>query len=319
MKKIAVLTSGGDAPGMNAAIRAVVNASHYHGIEVYGVYRGYKGLMDGSIQPLTTESVAGVIHKGGTILKSARSEEFKQPENRQKGIDQLRSLGIEGLVVIGGDGSFIGAQKLAEERIATIALPGTIDNDLAYTDETIGFDTAVNTVLDAITKIRDTSFSHEKPTIIEVMGRYCGDIALYAGIAGGAGTIIIPEEKDTKDQMVEQLRQGHEKGRLDHIIMLAEGVQSASSLQSELKEKYGISTRISVLGFIQRGGDPTSRDRILASRMGVEAVELLKNGHSGRAVGIRNNQIYHLSISHALKKEKTIDQSMYHLTNLLSV
>ncbi|ADH99512.1 6-phosphofructokinase [Salisediminibacterium selenitireducens] len=319
MNKIAVLTSGGDAPGMNAAIRAVVSASHYHGIEVYGVYRGYKGLMDGSIQPLTTESVAGVIHKGGTILKSARSEEFKQPENRQKGIDQLRSLGIKGLVVIGGDGSFIGAQKLAEEGIATIALPGTIDNDLAYTDETIGFDTAVNTVLDAITKIRDTSFSHEKPTIIEVMGRYCGDIALYAGIAGGAGTIIIPEEKGTKDQMIEQIRQGHEKGSLDHIIMLAEGVQSASSLQSELKEKYGISSRISVLGFIQRGGDPTSRDRILASRMGVEAVELLKNGHSGRAVGIRNNQIYHLSISHALKKEKTIDQSMYHLTNLLSL
>lgn len=319
MKRIAVLTSGGDAPGMNAAIRAVVRASVYYKMEVYGVYRGYKGLIDGDLEPLYASSVADIIHKGGTFLKSARSEAFKEPHYRKQAADHLKANGIEGLVVIGGDGSFLGANKLSEEGIATIALPGTIDNDLAYTDESIGFDTSVNTVLDSISRIRDTSTSHEKPTIVEVMGRHCGDIALYAGIAGGAGTIIIPEEKTTTKDIIVKLDQDRKRGKLHHIILLAEGVQSAASLQSELQEQTGINARISVLGFIQRGGDPTSRDRILASRMGVRAVELLKDGLTNQAVGVRDNQIYHLAIREALAMKKSFDHEMYELTKILSV
>ncbi|AOM82941.1 6-phosphofructokinase [Salisediminibacterium beveridgei] len=319
MKRIAVLTSGGDAPGMNAAIRSVVRASVYYQIEIYGVYRGYRGLIDGDIEPLYASSVADIIHKGGTFLKSARSEAFKEPKFRKQAADHLKAKGIDGLVVIGGDGSFIGAEKISEEGISTVAIPGTIDNDLAYTDESIGFDTSVNTVLDSISKIRDTSTSHEKPTIVEVMGRHCGDIALYSGIAGGAGTIIIPEEKTTTNEIIAKLNKDRQRGKLHHLILLAEGVQSAASLQEELKKQTGISARISVLGFIQRGGDPTSRDRILASRMGVKAVELLMDGHSNQAVGIHNNQVYHLPIQEALAITKPFDQEMYDLTKILSV
>lgn len=319
MKRIAVLTSGGDAPGMNAAIRAVVRASVYYQIEIYGVYRGYKGLIDGNMEPLDASSVADIIHKGGTFLKSARSEAFKEQKFRKQAADHLKAKGIYGLVVIGGDGSFIGAEKISEEGISTVAIPGTIDNDLAYTDESIGFDTSVNTVLDSISKIRDTSTSHEKPTIVEVMGRHCGDIALYSGIAGGAGTIIIPEEKTTTKEIIAKLDQDRQRGKLHHLILLAEGVQSAASLQSELKEQTGINARISVLGFIQRGGEPTSRDRILASRLGVRAVELLMNGQSNQAVGVHNNQVYQMPIQEALAITKPFDHEMYDLTKILSV
>lgn len=319
VNKIGVLTSGGDAPGMNAAIRAVVRAAVYYNIQVVGITRGYAGLINGQLMEMEASSVGDIIHKGGTMLKTARSEEFKTEEGRRKAFEVLKENGVDGLVVIGGDGSFAGAQKLSEMGIKTIGIPGTIDNDLAYTDYSIGFDTAVNTVLEAVTKIRDTSTSHEKATIIEVMGRNCGDIAMHAGLAGGAESIIVPEEPVGIEEIAKKLIQGKERGKLHHIIMLAEGSGNASKLQEEILEKTGYSARISVLGFIQRGGDPTSFDRILASKMGVNAVELLLNGESNKAVGIKNNAIFNLDITEALKEKKSFDESMYKLTEILSV
>lgn len=318
MKRVAVLTSGGDAPGMNAAIRAVVRASVYYDVEAYGVYRGYKGLMEGEIVHMDAASVGDIIHKGGTILKSARSNTFKTEEGRTRAAEQLETFGIDGLIVIGGDGSFMGAEKLSELGFPTIALPGTIDNDLHYTDYSIGFDTAVNTVLEAVTKIRDTSTSHEKATIIETMGRNCGDIALHAGISGGAESIIIPEEPVDTASVIANLRKGQEHGKEHQIIMLAEGANQAQLLQAELLEQAEINARVSVLGFIQRGGDPTNRDRILASKMGVQAVEMLLNGDSNQAVGIRHDQLNAMPISLALQQEKSFDREMYKLTQILS-
>jgi len=319
LKKIAVLTSGGDAPGMNAAIRAVVRACVYYDIVPYGVRRGYEGLIHSDIKKLSASSVGDIIHKGGTFLKTARSQEFMTKEGREKAAASLRALGIEGLVVIGGDGSFRGAERLTEEGIATIGIPGTIDNDLAYTDFTVGFDTAVNTVLHAVTKIRDTSTSHEKTTIIEVMGRYCGDLALYAGIAGGAESIIIPEDPVSTQDVVNRLNKGKERGKMHHIIMLAEGSGNASKLQEDLLREAGENSRITVLGFIQRGGDPTSADRILASRLGIEAVELLRREESGLAVGVRHSSVFSMPISEAMKQKKKLDHSMYNMAEILSV
>ncbi|GEL06596.1 6-phosphofructokinase [Salisediminibacterium halotolerans] len=319
MKRLAVLTSGGDAPGMNAAIRAIVRASVYYNAEIYGVYRGYKGLMQGELVHMDAASVGDIVHKGGTILKSARSKAFKTEEGRSKAVEQLNAFGIDGLVVIGGDGSFMGAEKLNELGFPTIALPGTIDNDLNYTDYSIGFDTAVNTVLEAVTKIRDTSTSHEKATIIEVMGRNCGDIALHAGVSGGAESIIIPEEPVDTAEVIAKLRKGQKQGKEHQIIMLAEGANQAQLLQNELLERAEVNARVSVLGFIQRGGDPTGRDRILASKMGVRAVEMLLNGVSNHAVGIRHDKLYEIPIADALKEEKQLDEEMYKLTQILSI
>ncbi|WP_280770875.1 6-phosphofructokinase [Salipaludibacillus daqingensis] len=319
MKRIGVLTSGGDAPGMNAAIRSIVRSAIYHGIEVMGVNRGFRGLIEGDLFMMDVSSVGDIIHKGGTMLKSSRSEEFKTIEGRKKAMENLNNASIEGLVVIGGDGSFQGAREISELGIKTIGIPGTIDNDLAYTDFTIGFDTAVNTVLDSISKIRDTSTSHEKATIIEVMGRNCGDIALHAGISGGAESIVIPEMPLKIEDMIKKLNQGYDRGKLHHIILLAEGAGKAEDMRIELAEKAGIDARVSVLGFIQRGGDPTSFDRILASKMGVHAVEMLLEGYTNMVVGIKDSHLFHMDITESLKVKKRFDKDLYRLTELLSI
>lgn len=324
MMKIGVLTSGGDAPGMNAAVRAVARYAIFNDVKVMGINRGYQGLIEGDIFEMTLSSVGDIIHRGGTILKSARCEEFRTKEGRKKAINVLKVFGIEGLVVIGGDGSFMGAKKLSEEGIAAIGIPGTIDNDLAYTDYTIGFDTAVNTVLDAISKIRDTSTSHGRANIVEVMGRHCGDIALYAGLAGGAESIILPEEGFCIDSVCKKLIQGKNRGKLHSIIMLAEGVvaegsQNAFEVGKEIQDKTGIDTRVTVLGHIQRGGSPTANDRILASRMGAKAVELLMNNESGKVVGIKGNELFALDINEALSKSKGFNKDMYELAKILSI
>ncbi|WP_069648947.1 6-phosphofructokinase [Caloranaerobacter ferrireducens] len=319
MKTIGVLTSGGDAPGMNAAVRAVVRTAIYNGLKVMGVKQGYNGLISGNIEEMNLSSVADIIHRGGTILRTARCEEFKTEEGRKKALTVLKVFGIEGLVVIGGDGSFQGAKKLSELGVPTIGIPGTIDNDLGYTDYTIGFDTAVNTVLDAISKIRDTSTSHGRAVIVEVMGRHCGDIALYAGLAGGAESVIVPEEGFDIDDVCKRLIQGRNRGKLHSIILLAEGVGKAYELGEEIQEKTGIETRVTVLGHIQRGGSPTAFDRILASKMGAKAVELLLEGKSGRVIGVKGNELFDMDIDEALALEKNFDKGMYNLTKILSI
>lgn len=319
MKTIGVLTSGGDAPGMNAAIRAVVRTAIYNGVRVLGIKQGYNGLINGDIREMELSSVADIIHRGGTKLRTARSEEFKTEEGRKKALNILEVFGIDGLIVIGGDGSFKGAQKLNEMGLPTIGIPGTIDNDLGYTDYTIGFDTAVNTVLDAVSKLRDTSTSHGRANIIEVMGRHCGDIALYSGLAGGAESVIIPEVGYEVDSVCKKLLQGKNRGKLHSIIMIAEGVGNAVQLGKEIEEKTGIETRVTVLGHIQRGGSPTANDRILASKMGAEAVNLLLKGETCKVVGIKDNKIISMNTYEALKVKSHLDEEMYTLTKILSI
>ncbi|RKD33411.1 6-phosphofructokinase [Thermohalobacter berrensis] len=319
MKTIAVLTSGGDAPGMNAAIRAVVRTSIYKGLKVMGIKKGYNGLINGNIEEMNLSSVADIIHRGGTILRTARCEEFKTDEGLNKALNVIKVFGIDGVVVIGGDGSFQGAKKLSDAGVPTIGIPGTIDNDLAYTDYTIGFDTAVNTVLDAVSKIRDTSTSHGRAIILEVMGRDCGDIALYSGLAGGAESVIVPEEGFDIDVVCKKLIQGKNRGKLHHIIIVAEGVGKAYEFGNEIQEKTGIETRVTVLGHIQRGGSPTAFDRILASKMGSRAVELLLEGKSGRVIGVKGNELFDKEINEALKVEREFDRDMYDLTRILSI
>lgn len=320
MKRIGVLTSGGDAPGMNAAVRAITRKGIYHGLEVYGIHQGYNGLIQGNIQKLEAGSVGDILQRGGTVLQSARSEEFKTPEGQQKAIRQLKDHGIEALVVIGGDGSYQGAKKLTEQGFNCIGVPGTIDNDIPGTDFTIGFDTALNTVLDAIDKIRDTASSHERTFIIEVMGRNAGDIALWSGLAGGAESIIIPEEKFDLKDVVERLEQGKKRGKRHSIIIVAEGVMSGNEFAEKLKKTGAIGdTRVSVLGHIQRGGSPTAFDRVLASRLGARAVELLLEGKGGRAVGIQNNQLVDHDILEILGKPHAVNKNMYKLSKELSI
>lgn len=319
MKKIGVLTSGGDSPGMNPAIRAVVRKAIFHDVEVYGIYGGYSGLINGNIKKLELGSVGDIIHRGGTMLHSARCPEFKTKEGQQKGIDQLVAHGIEGLVVIGGDGSYRGAKALTEQGFPCVGVPGTIDNDIPGTDMTIGFDTALNTVIDAVDKIRDTATSHERTFVIEVMGRDAGDIALWAGLAGGAETILIPEENYHMDDISERLRKGQERGKKHSIIIVAEGVCSGVEFAKELKEKSNLDTRVSVLGHIQRGGSPTAADRVLASRLGARAVELLIEGKGGRAVGIENNQVVDHDIVEILDRKHKLDLELFKLSQELSI
>jgi 6-phosphofructokinase 1 len=319
MKRIGVLTSGGDSPGMNPAVRAVVRKAIFHNIEVFGVYGGYTGLINGNIKQLELGSVGDIIHRGGTMLYSARCEEFKTKEGQQRGIEQLNKLGIEGLVVIGGDGSYRGAKALTEQGYPCVGVPGTIDNDISGTDFTIGFDTALNTVIDAIDKIRDTATSHERTFIIEVMGRDAGDIALWAGLAGGAETILIPEEKYDMQEIAARLKSGHERGKKHSIIVVAEGVCSATEFAKQLKEATNYDTRISVLGHIQRGGSPTAFDRVLASRLGARAVELLLAGKGGRAVGIEKNELVDYDIIEILSRKHKVDMNLFNLSKELSI
>ncbi|MBF0699044.1 6-phosphofructokinase [Streptococcus danieliae] len=295
MKRIAVLTSGGDAPGMNAAIRAVVRQAISEGMEVYGIQEGYAGMVAGKFIELDVASVGNIVGRGGTFLGSARYPEFAQLEGQLKGIEQLKAHGIEGVVVIGGDGSYHGAMRLTEHGFPAVGVPGTIDNDIVGTDFTIGFDTAVTTAMDAIDKIRDTSASHRRTFVIEVMGRNAGDIALWAGIASGADNIVIPEENFDMDAIAATIRESYESGKKHNIIVLAEGVMSADEFGERLREsadeKDLRDLRVTELGHIQRGGAPTARDRVLASRMGAHAVKLLKEGRGGLAVGIRDEKM----------------------------
>ncbi|WMJ80527.1 6-phosphofructokinase [Clostridium sp. MB40-C1] len=318
MKTIAVLTSGGDAPGMNAAIRSVVRVGLDKGLKVMGVQRGYSGLINGEIFEMERHSVADIIQRGGTILRTARCEEFRTEAGRKKAQNILKAFGIDGLVVIGGDGSFQGARLLSKLGISTIGLPGTIDNDLAYTDYTIGFDTATNTVLDAINKLRDTSSSHERVSIVEVMGRNCGDLALYAGVAGGAESVIIPEKEFNEAELCRKILEGKLRGKLHNLVILAEGVGGAEKLAKRVQEVTGIETRATVLGHIQRGGSPTAFDRILASRMGNRAVELLIEGKSSRVVGVRNGKVFDDDIEEALSVKRKFDDELYNIANIVS-
>ena len=319
MKRIGILTSGGDAPGMNAAIRAVVRTAIYNGFEVAGIYRGYQGLLEGDIETLSVTSVGDIIHRGGTMLRTARCLEFKTDEGFAKGLQMLKMFKIDSLVVIGGDGSFNGAKRLNDAGFPTIGIPGTIDNDLAYTDYTIGFDTALYTVVNAIGNIRDTSSSHGTVNIIEVMGRDCGDIALYGGLAGGAEAVIIPELDMDIDDLCQTILRGKKRGKQHSIILLAEGVGKPYELAAHIKERTNSDVKVSVIGYLQRGGTPTPNDRILASRMGAYAVDLLKEGKSGCAVGIHGNKMIDVPLSDVLAMKKDYDKSIYELARILAI
>lgn len=319
MKKIAVLTSGGDAPGMNAAVRAVVRKAIYEGYEVAGIMNGYQGLIDGKIEIMDLGSVGDIIQRGGTILRSARSTEFRTIEGREKAMEQLKRNGIEGLVVIGGDGSFKGAYELSKLGMPCVCVPATIDNDINGTEFTIGFDTALNTVIDAIDKIRDTATSHERTFIIEVMGRDAGDLALWAGLAGGAETILIPEEKYNIPDIINRLKSGTGRGKKHSIIIVAEGVMTAHELAIILDKQAGIETRVSVLGHIQRGGSPSARDRVIASQFGARAVEVLKGNLGSAAIGMRNHQVVNYKLQDVFEETDELDMDLYRLSKELSI
>jgi 6-phosphofructokinase 1 len=311
MKKIAVMTSGGDAPGMNAAIRAVVRSGLHYDLEVYGISYGYKGLCEGDIRKLDRYDVTRIISRGGTILGSARYPEFKDIKVREKAVEKLNELGIEAVIVIGGDGTYRGAQALSEMGIKCIGLPGTIDNDISSTDYTIGFFTSLQTVVDSIDKLRDTSMSHKRCSVVEVMGRYCGDLALYAGIAGGSEFIITPETGFDKEILIKGLTSSHEIGRKHAIVVVTEHMVNVNELAKEIEERTGFETRTTVLGYVQRGGDPVAFDRVLGTEMGEYAVQLLVNGKSGRAVGLKAMDYVDYDINFALNKKREIPNKRY--------
>lgn len=318
VKRIGVLTSGGDAPGMNAAVRAVVRAGIANNIEVFGVYNGYAGLISGDIKQLDNSDVGGILNRGGTFLGSARLPEFKNIEVRELGVAELKKHGIEALVVIGGDGSYMGAKKLTEMGINCIGVPGTIDNDIVSSDYTIGFDTALNTVIDAIDRLRDTSASHARCSVVEIMGRHCGDLTIYGAIAGGAEDLIVPEKGLNIDEIVAQIEEGKSRKKKHFIVPLAELMTDAHELAKEIEKRTGVETRATVLGHTQRGGAPTAADRVLASRMGAYAVDLLMAGEGGRCIGIINNKLQHFDILEALDLPRQFDEKLYNLAKQLS-
>ncbi len=319
LKSIAVLTSGGDAPGMNAAIRAVVRKGIYHDLKVYGVKRGFEGLIHGEFREMNLGSVADIVHRGGTVLMTARSPEMKTQEGQQKAIEQLRMRGIDGLIVIGGDGSFRGAQALSAQGIKVVGVPGTIDNDIAGTDLTIGFDTAVNTVVEAVSKIRDTATSHERTFIVEVMGRDCGSIALQAGLACGAESILVPEIPFDLDDIITKLRRGHRRGKNHSIILVAEGAGSAYKLGEDLHTRSGFDTRVTILGHLQRGGNPSALDGVLASGMGGKAVEILLAGESDMMTAYVNQEVTGVPLSIAFGPRRPFNRALYDLAGELAI
>ena len=319
--RIGVMCSGGDSPGMNAGIRAVVRTALYHGIEVFGIVRGYSGMIEDDIHQMQSRSVANIIQIGGTILKTARSKEFFTKEGRQKAYNNLKKRGINGLVILGGDGSFRGAQTFSNEfDIPCIGLPGTIDKDIAGTDFTIGFDTAVNTAVQAIDKIRDTAESHDRLFIIEVMGRDAGYIALHSGIATGAENILIPEKKTDIDNLIASLQEKEKRKKLVNLIIVAEGEKGgADYIDKIIKEKIpGLDTRVCILGHIQRGGSPTCFDRLIASRMGYHAVECLMEGRFNVFVGIVNNRMHYIPLNEAVKKKQRISEEWMKIVKILA-
>lgn len=320
MKSIAVLTSGGDAPGMNPAVRAVVRTACQRGIKVYGVDRGYTGLIKGDIHEMNLRSVSDIITRGGTILYSARCPEFKTEEGLQKAVATCKKFGIEGMVIIGGDGSFRGARDLSLRGIPCIGLPGTIDNDISCTDYTIGYDTCLNTIVQMVDRIRDTSESHDRCTVVEVMGRGAGYLALEAGIAVGATSIIVPEvEYDIERDVIARIREFQKTGKKHFIVIVAEGVGGTAEIAKKIEAETGVESRATILGHVQRGGSPTARDRIMASQMGSRAVDLLTQGIGNRVVGIRDNKIVDFDIFEALKMTKTIDMKDYELAHEISI
>ncbi|CAA7601255.1 6-phosphofructokinase [Acididesulfobacillus acetoxydans] len=319
VKRIAVLTSGGDAPGMNAAIRAVVRKGIYHGLTVYGVERGYEGLIHGEFREMSLGSVADIIHRGGTTLRTARSKEMLTAEGQAAAAAQLRERGIDALIVIGGDGSYRGAQTLAALGIKIVGIPGTIDNDIPGTDLTIGFDTAINTVVEAVSKIRDTATSHERTFLVEVMGRTCGNIALQAGLACGAESILVPEIPFDLDEVVAKLRRGHERGKNHSIILVAEGVGGAYEMGEELRRRSGFETRVTILGHLQRGGNPSALDAVIASAMGGKAVEVLMRGETNQMTAYVNQEVIACPIEAAYGPRPPFNKNLYDLAEQLSI
>lgn len=320
MKKIAILTSGGDSQGMNTAVRAVAKTAMSKGMEVFGIKRGYKGMLEDQIFQMSALDVSGIADHGGTILLSARLSSFKDPEVRAKAAENLKKRGIEGLVVIGGDGSFHGAHYLYEEHgIKTIGIPGTIDNDIAGTDYTIGYDTALNIILDAISKLKDTATSHERTYLIEVMGRNCGDLALYAAIAGGASGVMIPEVKASTDDIAKVIKERRAEGKLYDIIVVAEGAGDILEIEKELAKKIDTDIRVTILGHVQRGGAPTANDRILATKLGVKAVELLIAGEAGLMVGMESGKVTTHKLSYAWENYSKSSEEDYRIATMLSL
>ena len=320
MKRIALLTSGGDAPGMNAAIRAVVRSGIYYGMEVFGVERGYAGLISDNVVPMEMRSVSNIVQCGGTKLRSARCLDMLTVEGQKKAVDTLEKHGIEGLVVIGGDGSFRGAEILSRDYgVPTIGIPGTIDNDLAYTDYTLGFDTAVNTCLDIINKLRDTMTSHERVSVVEVMGRHCGDIALYSGIASGAEIIVVPEIAFDMNEIIASINRSRSHGKHSNIIVVAEGVMGADEFAKRLQAGTEYDVRPTCIGHVQRGGSPSMADRMLAAQFGNKAVRLLKDGVGNRVVGIRDNKIIDMDIIEAVSMKKTFNHELYETLQMISM
>ncbi|WP_413699394.1 6-phosphofructokinase [Psychromonas sp. KJ10-10] len=318
IKKVGILTSGGDAPGMNPAIRAVVRSCLANGIEPYGIYDGYAGLHAGKIKALNRHSVSDIINRGGTFLGSARFPEFKEESVRQEAIKNLKEHDIDALVVIGGDGSYMGAKKLSEMGYPCIGIPGTIDNDIAGTDYTIGFMTCINTVVDAIDRLRDTSSSHNRISIVEIMGRYCGDLTLWASIAGGCEYVILPEKEFNEDELLAELANGVAKGKKHAIIAITEHVTDINALAKRIQTKTGRETRATILGHIQRGGAPMAFDRVLASRMGAYSVDLLMQGYSARCIGIQNANMVHHDIIECLETmNRPFRQDLFDVSNVL--
>ncbi len=317
---IGVLTSGGDAPGMNAAIRSVVRTAIYNNMRVIGIRRGYDGLVHGDVFEMNARDVSDILHRGGTILQTARCKDFKEVETVRRAISTARYFGIDALVVVGGDGSFRGARDLSVEGMPTIGIPGTIDNDIAYTDYTIGFDTAVNTAIEAVDKIRDTASSHRRCNIVKVMGRNSGMIALNVGIATGAEAILIPEaEFNLELDLIKPIKDGARRNKKHFIIILAEGFKFDGDLSKTIEENTGIETRETILGYIQRGGSPTAMDRVVASQMGSRAVELLMAGVGNRIIGMRDNKVYDIDIIEGLDMKNSPRQDLIDLSKVLSI
>ncbi|MBR5156669.1 MAG: 6-phosphofructokinase [Clostridia bacterium] len=320
MKRIGVLTSGGDAPGMNAAIRAVVRGGIHYGMEVIGIHKGYNGLINGDYEIMSARSVSDILHRGGTILQTARCLEFKEQPGIKKAVRMAKDIKLEGLVVIGGDGSFKGARDLSAAGLPTVGIPGTIDNDIACTDYTIGFDTALNTARDAIDKIRDTAHSHERCSVVEVMGRDAGYIAAYVAMACGAEVAIVPEENfDFERDIIMPIKEGKMRGKKQNLIIVAEGVGGSVEMAKAIQKETGIETRATILGHIQRGGSPTVTDRIIASQMGVHAVELLANGVGNRIVAKQKDKIVDYDIMEGLNMEKKMGNEILNLSKILSM
>lgn len=318
MKTIGILTSGGDAPGMNAAIRAVARTAFANGLRVKGIRNGYDGLIKGDIYEMNVSSVADIIHKGGTILGSARSKEFETPEGQKRAAEVVKEFGIEGIVVLGGDGSLRGANALHNLGIKTMGIPCTIDNDMGFTDNTIGFNTAVETVIEAIGKLRDTSSSHGRGNVVEVMGRNCGDIALFAGLCGGAESILVPEIPFDIKMVTNKVIRGRKRGKLHHIIVVAEGVGNSYDIAKEIKEVTGVETKVTILGHVQRGGSPSAQDVLLANKFGTRAIELLIEGKSSEAVGIKGGKVIDMPITEAVEVEKEFDRELFTIASMLS-